>query len=268
MPTALTIAGSDPTGGAGLQADLGVFRSHGVHGMGVLTALTVQDSVKVHQVLPAFPSVVLDQLRVLLADMAPDAIKVGMLASDDIVRNVMLALATLDPATPVVLDPILLASDGSPLLERRAWHSLVELFPMTTLITPNLHEAEALAELDAGTRRGAEDAARVLIEDRGARAVLIKGGHRDGAPNDLLARTRDGELELRWLDGERIEGPPAHGTGCALAASIAAGLACGASLADAVDAARHFVRAGLASAVARGKGAPLLGTPGAATAAS
>ena len=127
MKVALSIAGSDPTGGAGLQADLQVFRAMGVHGAGVVTAITVQDTAKVHQVLPAFPSVVLEQLRVLLKDLTPDAIKIGALVSDDVVRNVQLALAPLLPASagvPIVIDPVLAASDGTVLLERRAWGSL------------------------------------------------------------------------------------------------------------------------------------------------
>lgn len=265
MPTALTIAGSDPTGGAGLQADLGVFRSHGVHGMGVVTALTVQDSVAVHRVLPAFPSVVLEQLRVLLADIRPDAVKVGMLASDDIVRNVILGLATLEPSTPVVLDPILLASDGSPLLERRAWSSLIELLPLTSIATPNLPEAEALSGRPTGTRRATEEAARAWIEELGAPAVLIKGGHREGAPDDLLARGGGDGIELTWLEGKRIEGPRVHGTGCALASAIAARLAQGAELVQAVEDARRFLRAGLERAHGLGKGAQLLGIPAVAT---
>ena len=120
MRTALAISASDPTGGAGLQADLQVFRSFGVHGCGVLSALTLQDSSKVHKLLPVFPSVVLDQLRVLLGDIQPNAVKIGALASDDVVRNVLLGLASLGTDIPIVLDPVLLASDGSALLERRA----------------------------------------------------------------------------------------------------------------------------------------------------
>jgi len=267
MPTALTIAGSDPTGGAGLQADLGVFRSHGVHGLAVVTALTVQDTGRVHQSLPAFPSVVLDQLRVLLADVVPDAVKVGMLASDDIVRNVLLALSTLPPSVPLVLDPVLLASDGTLLLERRAWASLAGLLPRASLVTPNLAEAFALTDRDPGSRRGAEAAARALIEEHGARAVLLTGGHREGAPDDLLALAGDSGVELEWLPGERVPGPPAHGTGCTLASAVAARLARGEPLRDAVEGARRYVHRGLQRAVSLGRGAPLLGLPEAPPAA-
>jgi len=263
MRTVLSIAGSDPTGGAGLQADLQIIRHFGCHGAGVLSALTVQDTCKVHSVLPVFPSVVLDQLRAVLRDIRPDAVKVGMLASDDVVRNVLLGLSELDPAVPIVIDPVLQASDGTLLLERRAWATLIGLFPRTTLLTPNLHEAEALTEIDTSSRRGSENAARMLIEEMGCGAVLIKGGHRSGAPDDLLAQRGTDEIVFDWLAGERvpIDGPGVHGTGCALSSAIAAGLASGHDLRRAVDAARAWVKSALAEPHSPGKGAPLLGHP-------
>jgi len=254
-PSALTIAGSDPTGGAGVQADLQVFQRFGVHGMAVITALTVQDSQKVHQVLPSFPSVVLDQLRVLLRDLRPGAVKIGMLATDDVVRNVMLALPQLQPGTPIVIDPVLASSDGSRLLERRAIGSLQALLEGATLVTPNLHEAAELTERDTSHRRGCEEAAVVLLEEFDCKAALIKGGHREGAPDDLLARRQeDGSIEIDWLEGERIEAGPVHGTGCALSSAIAAGLAVGESLRDATLTARSFVREAIASAESIGSG--------------
>ncbi|MCH8891240.1 MAG: hydroxymethylpyrimidine/phosphomethylpyrimidine kinase [Myxococcales bacterium] len=185
MKVALSIAGSDPTGGAGLQADLQVFRAMGVHGSGVVTAITVQDTAKVHQVLPAFPSVVLEQLRVLLRDLTPDAIKIGALVSDDVVRSVQLALAPflLAPAgVPIVIDPVLAASDGTVLLERRAWGALQSMIGSAALVTPNLEEAAALTECDTSTEEGTQAAACVLVSELGARASLVKGGHRDGPP--------------------------------------------------------------------------------------
>ena len=267
MQTVLTIAGSDPTGGAGLQADLQVFRAHGVHGAGVVTALTVQDSHRVHQSLPAFPNVVLDQMRTLLRDITPAAVKLGMLGTDDIVRNVLIALAPLDPSVPVVLDPVLAASDGSPLLERRAWGSIGALIEGVTLVTPNLHEAEALTGIPTSDDAGCELAARNLVEEFGAHAVLLKGGHRDGAPNDLLAIGQQSEAsgegaqetQFEWLPGERIDAGPVHGTGCALSAAIAARLALGSNLREAVSAGRAFVAAGLRTAHAPGGGARFLG---------
>lgn len=284
MYTALAISASDPTGGAGLQADLQVFRSLGVHGCGVLSALTLQDSSKVHKLLPVFPSVVLDQLRVLLADIQPNAVKIGALASDDVVRNVLLGLAGLREEIPIVLDPVLLASDGSPLLERRAWDALQALAARCTLVTPNLGEAEALTGLDASSRRGSEAAARYFIEELGSRAVLLKGGHRSGAPDDLLAlrehlgpAPQDGrrreppeerpgnelgsrrpEIEMRWLPGERVACGQVHGTGCALASAITAGLARGLSLLEAVEQGRRFVTGAMKRAETPGGGARFL----------
>jgi hydroxymethylpyrimidine/phosphomethylpyrimidine kinase len=261
MPVALSIAGSDPTGGGGLQLDLQVFRALGVHGAGVPTALTIQDTRAVHRVLPLFPSVVLDQLRVVLRDLEVAAVKVGMLATDDVTRSVLLALDELPADTPLVIDPVLRASSGAALLERRAWPTLCELFPRATLVTPNLPELESLVGQEASDRGAVEDAARRMVVDLGARAVLVKGGHRQADSDDLLAlRDQDG-VRLDWLPGERIPGDPIRGTGCALSSAVAAELALGAELVDAVTRARAFVREAIASAQVVGRGARFLGLP-------
>ncbi len=262
MRVALSIAGSDPTGGAGMQADLQVFRSLGVHGAGVITALTVQDTARIKQVLPAFPSVVLEQLRTFLADITPDAIKIGMLGTDDIGRNVELGLAGLDPAAarpvPIVIDPVLAASDGTPLLERRGWGVLQQLIGRAALVTPNLPEASALTDCDVSTEEGVEAAACAFVSGLGASAALIKGGHADGPPLDLLAVGEGGSVSLNWLEGKRIEVGPVHGTGCALSSAIAAKLALGESLPASVEAGRRFVARALRGSVARGKRARFL----------
>jgi hydroxymethylpyrimidine/phosphomethylpyrimidine kinase len=258
---ALSIAGSDPTGGAGLQSDLQVFRTHGVHGAGVVTALTVQDTEKIHQVLPAFPNVVLEQLRVLLRDVVPDAVKLGMLASDDVARNVELGLREIDPQqrVPIVIDPVLAASDGTPLLERRAWGTLQDLIARCTVVTPNLPEAAALTDCDVSTREGVEAAAAALVSGLGANAALVKGGHRDGPPDDLLALREGGSTSFHWLTGWRIDVGPVHGTGCALASALTAHLAKGTPLWDAVELARRFVADGIRRSEARGRRARFLG---------
>lgn len=248
VPVALSIAGSDPTGGAGLQMDLAVFARHGVHGMAVPTALTVQTTKGVHRTLPVFPNIVGEQLGHLLADIRPDALKLGMLASDDVLLRVA---NTLDgwPDLPRVVDPVLRASDGSFLLERRAWRSLLErLIAGATLVTPNLPEAETLTG-----ERDPERAARILL-DAGARAVLVKGGHADGPADDLFATRERSE----WLHAERISGPPPHGTGCALSAAITARLARGEALFDAVRAAKAFVARAITAAQPLGHGARIL----------
>jgi len=257
MRIALSIAGSDPTGGAGLQSDLQVFRALGVHGAGVVTALTVQDTSKVYEVLPVFPNVVLEQIRKLLADFTPDAVKLGMLASDDVARMVELGLRDLGRAPtdrpPIVIDPVLAASDGTPLTERRALGVLQDLVGLATLVTPNLGEAEALTGCDVSTEEGAEAAASALVANLGASAALVKGGHRDGPPNDLLAEREGGGVSFTWLEGTRIEGGPVHGTGCALASAIAAELAKGHTLRDCIDTGRRFVADALRRAERRGR---------------
>jgi hydroxymethylpyrimidine/phosphomethylpyrimidine kinase len=246
---ALSIAGSDPSGGAGLQLDLQVFALHGVHGMAVPTALTVQTTQGVKRVSPVFPSVVAEQITVLLDDVRPGALKLGMLATDDIVLAVANALARSD--VPRVVDPVFRASDGTFLLEQRALGNLVErLIYGAALVTPNLPEAEALAgETDP------ERAAPLFLE-MGAEAVLVKGGHADGPADDYLA-TRGG-LRL-WLRGARSDVGPVHGTGCALSAAITARLARGESLEDAVRGAKDWVGRAIAASRVLGKGARVLG---------
>jgi hydroxymethylpyrimidine/phosphomethylpyrimidine kinase len=257
---ALSVAGSDPTGGAGLQLDLQVFRALGVHGCAVPTALTVQDTIKVHRVLPLFPNVVTEQLRTLLRDVPPHALKLGMLASDDVLRAVALGLGVLAGlGVPVVIDPVLRASDGTWLLERRALDGLRELLRGAALVTPNLAEAEALCARDVSSRAGIEAAARQLVEQLGAQAALVKGGHRERDADDCLALRGDAGVAVHWLAGARIPGGDVHGTGCALSAAITARLARGDALPAAVELARSFVRAAIADAQAIGAGRRVLG---------
>jgi hydroxymethylpyrimidine kinase/phosphomethylpyrimidine kinase len=264
MTSALTIAGSDPTGGAGLQMDLQVFRCFGVHGGAVPTALTIQDGLRVSRVLPVFPSALLDTLRTTLDALRPAAIKIGMLGTDDAVRNTLLALGAADPV-PVVIDPILAASDGSALLERRAHPALRDLIFGRTLLTPNWPELETLVGEALPRKRDGEDAARALLADLELEALLLKGGHREADADDLLVSRsgvdRSGEILAEWLPGERLPGPPVHGTGCALSAAITAGLAQGHPLREAVVTARHFVRRAIEEASTLPNGARLLALP-------
>ncbi len=253
MQVALAIAGSDPTGGAGLQADVQVFRALGVHGTGVLTALTVQDSGRVQQVLPVFPTVVLDQLRVLLADIPPQAVKLGMLATDDVARNVEWGLATVPPELPLVIDPVLAASDGTPLLEPRAIPSLERLIGRATLVTPNLPEAQQLTDCDVGTQEGVEAAGCALVSGLGARAALVTGGRTEGPPDDLLVVREGGSQVLTWLAGQRREVGPVHGTGCTLSSAVTAYLARGDDLEVAIERGRRFVAKALDGAAQVGK---------------
>jgi hydroxymethylpyrimidine/phosphomethylpyrimidine kinase len=261
MQSVLSIAGSDPTGGAGLQADLQVFRAFGVHGAAVPTALTIQDGLQVQRVLPVFPSVLLDQLRTTLDAIRPAAIKIGMLVSDDSVRNVLLALAPILD-TPVVIDPILASSDGTLLLEKRAYGALRDLIHQRCLLTPNWPEAEILVDASLPRRRDGEAAAVQLLEGLELEGVLLKGGHLEGDADDLLVtRVGDrqtGEIVSEWLPGERLPGPPVHGTGCALSAAIAAGLAKGQSLRESIEPARRYVRRAIENAHTLHNGARIM----------
>jgi hydroxymethylpyrimidine/phosphomethylpyrimidine kinase len=273
MQSVLSIAGSDPTGGAGLQADLQVFHAYGVHGAAVPTALTIQDGLRIGRVLPVFPSVLLEQLRATLDVLRPTVIKIGMLATDDIVRNVLLSLSQF-PEIPVVIDPILTASDGSALLEKRAYPALRDLIHGRRLLTPNWPEAEILVNASLPRRKDGEAAARELLMDLNLDAVLLKGGHLEGDSDDLLVHRRafnksdstdpsspsekDAEIICEWLPGKRLPGPPVHGTGCALSAAIAAGLARDQSIRDAVLQARRFVRHAIENAHTLSNGARIL----------
>ena len=200
--------------------------------------------------------------RFLVRDLTLHAVKIGMLATDDVARNVELGLDELDRgaagSVPLVVDPVLSASDGTALLERRAMGSLGRIIGRARLVTPNLSEAETLTGRDLSSDRGIEQAARDLVGDFGAGAALVTGGHRDGPPHDLLAIREEDGVTLDWLEGERIGGGPVHGTGCALASAIAAQLAKGDRLRGAVGAARSFIEQALRAAKAAGSGARFL----------
>lgn len=225
-----------------------MFALHGVHGMAVPTALTVQTTQGVKRTSPVFPSVVAEQILALLADIRPAALKLGMLATDDIVLSVAGALDR--HAIPRVVDPIFRASDGAFLLEQRALGNLVErLIHGAALVTPNLPECEALTG-----ERDPERAARAFLE-LGAEAALVKGGHADGPADDFLL-TRDGVGV--WLRGERLAAGRVHGTGCALSAAITARLARGERLEAAARGAKAWLARAIAAAEPLGKGAKLL----------
>jgi hydroxymethylpyrimidine/phosphomethylpyrimidine kinase len=228
-----------------------------VHAAAVPTALTIQDGLRTRRVLPVFPTLVLEQLRATLDAVRPKAIKIGMLASDDVVRNVILALAPFADI-PVVIDPVLAASDGTPLLERRAYRSLQDLMKGRLLITPNWPEAELLVEAKLPRRADGEAAARELLESHRLEAVLLKGGHLDGDASDLLVWREGGGIRSEWLPGERIPGAAVHGTGCALSSAIAAGLAKGEPLRGAIDTARRYVREAIRGARTLPNGARVL----------
>ena len=249
-PRALSIAGSDSGGGAGIQADLKTFSALGVFGMTAITAVTIQNTRGVigYESLP--PQVVADQIRAVVTDIGVDAAKTGMLASAAIVEAVADAVAETRIAN-LVVDPVSVSKHGHRLLDEDAVGAMRErVLPLATLVTPNLPEAAVLAGFDVTDRDGMEEAARA-IQAMGPRAVLVKGGHLPGATgaDDLFF---DG-ARMTWIAGEWIETPNTHGTGCTLSAAITAGLAQGRPLGEAVRDAKAYVTRAIREGFALGR---------------
>jgi hydroxymethylpyrimidine/phosphomethylpyrimidine kinase len=246
----LIIAGSDSSGGAGIQADIKTATVFGVYAMTAITAITAQDTTAVHAIYQIPAALVHDQIVCCLADIGADAIKIGMLGSRDAAESVADALEN-HPTIPVVLDPVLASTSGTKLLTADAIDVMTSrLFPLATLVTPNLPETERLTAMSVGDQLQILRAATHLRE-LGARAVLVKGGHADGeCVRDVLVSQAGTEI----FEAPRIATRSVHGTGCTLSTAIACGLGNGQSLHDAIVAAREFVRAALASAPAFGRG--------------
>jgi len=245
---ALTIAGSDSGGGAGIQADLKTFSALGCYGMSVITAITAQNTHEVTALHAVPAEVITAQLDAVLSDIGTDAIKVGMLFSPEITEAVGAGLRRWG-AGSIVVDPVMVSKSGDRLLTEPAVEALKEhVFPIAEVITPNLPEASALLGREVTTRGDMEPAARDLLET-GARAVLLKGGHLDGdsAADVLVVRGRDGKVMSRWFEFERIDTPNTHGTGCTLSSAIASFLARGEGLEAAVEAARTYMQAAIAA---------------------
>ena len=244
MNVALTIAGSDPSGGAGIQADLKTFHQFGVYGEAAITLLTVQNTTAVERVecLPA--ALVTEQIGAVLRDIPPRAIKTGALGSDEIINAVAKALSGSD--VPLVVDPVMVSKHGAPLISG----SLTRLIGRATLLTPNLHEASVLTDAEvsdvAGMRRAAE-----RLHEMGARGVLVKGGHLAGDAVDVLL------YEGKWFDfpAPRIDTRSTHGAGCTYSAAITACLAAGDDLPAAIGRAKQFVTEAIRSAPGLGQGA-------------
>jgi len=253
LPVALTIAGSDPGGGAGIQADLRTFAAFGVHGASVLAALTAQDTRGVHATLEVAPAFVLLQLDAVLDDLPVRAAKTGMLHRAAVIDAVVARLGAR-PLPHLVVDPVMAATSGEALLEPAGIAVLRErLLPLATLVTPNLHEAGALTGRTVTEPAEMREAARALVA-MGARAALVKGGH---LPGDALDVLYDGR-EFRELRAPRVEGRRLHGTGCVLSAAITAGLALGDRLADAVAEAKRYVTRAIETAPAASRPTPIV----------
>ena len=257
MRRALSIAGFDPSGGAGTLADVRTFNRYGVYGAAVITAITFQDTERVHGVLPMGAEEVGRQMSILLSDMEFGAIKTGMLATGEVVEAVAHVLSE-HGVRNLVIDPVIRSTSGAVLLDAPGVRAMVErLLPMATLITPNVPEAEVLASMRIEGPEDVEEAARRILS-LGPEAVLIKGGHLKGEPMDFLrVRKPDGDRAYRFV-GERM-GEDVHGTGCVLASSVAALLALGCDLITAVSVAISDMREALREHVVKvGRGRPVL----------
>ena len=247
-PVALTIAGSDPSGGAGIQADLKTFHQFGVYGEAVITLVTVQNSTRVSRIQLLSPLLVREQIAAVLEDIPPAAAKTGALGSPEIVRAVAEAAAAF--GFPLVVDPVMISKHGLPLLPEEAIRALrQELLPRAALLTPNIPEAEALTGAPIRSLDDVRQAACRILQ-MGPRAVLIKGGHLEGDAVDLLA---DGATQHEF-SARRIETRHTHGTGCTYSAAITAGLAQGLPLYDAVARAKQFVHEAIRTAPGLGRG--------------
>ena len=250
VPVALTIAGSDSGGGAGIQADLKTFHAFGVFGTSALTAVTVQNTLGVYDVHRVPPNLVSAQIRAVAGDLAPAACKSGMLADAPTIRDVAEALTKVEIGHYVV-DPVMVAASGDPLLEPDAVGCLrSSLLPLASLVTPNLDEAAILADMSVRTEGDMREAAGRLV-DSGCSAVLIKGGHLDA--DEIVDILFDGNGWREWR-ATKLSVGNAHGTGCTLSAAITAGLASGRTLEDAVDRALSYTRRAIATAPGLGAG--------------
>jgi len=250
MATALTIAGSDSGGGAGIQADLKTFAAHGVYGTSAITALTAQNTVGVEGVHVVPDDFVTAQIEAVVSDIGCHAVKTGMLANSTIVEAVAAAVESLDLPN-LVVDPVMVAKSGDHLLDDEAVHAVRwTLIRLARVVTPNIPEAEVLAKMRIASVDDMKEAARRIAMLKPA-AVVIKGGHL-GGPEVIDILLEKGEFH-EWV-GPRIEGPNTHGTGCTFAAAIAAQLAKGAPLRDAVPAAKAYVEGAMRHGIALGKG--------------
>lgn len=245
----LTIAGSDCSGGAGIQADLKTMTAMGTYGMSVITALTAQNTTGVTGIFDVSADFVKSQMDSVFTDIAPDAVKIGMVSQISIIEAIAEKLVAYQ-AKHVVLDPVMVATSGSRLLAEDAMKTLGEkLLPLADVMTPNIPEAELLSGMKIETDKDMEVAAE-LISKRYHGAVLVKGGHQTCTANDVLYR--DGNLT--WFYGERIDNPNTHGTGCTLSSAIACGLAKGKTVEDSVRDAKAYLSGALASGLDLGTG--------------
>ena len=249
MKTALTIAGSDCIGGAGIQADLKTMTMNGVYAMSAITAMTAQNTIGVFAIQESTPVFLQQQLDAVFEDIYPDAVKIGMVASSELIQVIADRLKH-HHAKNIVVDPVMVATSGSALMKTDAVQTLIEeLLPLATLVTPNIPEAQVLSGMTITSKEEMIAAAKKIGNDCHC-AVLLKGGHSINDANDLLYA--DGTT--RWFEGKRIDNPNTHGTGCTLSSAIAANLAKGFTLAESVQRSKAYISGALAAMLDLGKG--------------
>ena len=249
MKTALAIAGSDSSGGAGIQADIKTMTMNGVYAMSAITALTAQNTLGVRAILDSTPGFLKEQLDAVFEDIFPDSIKIGMVSSRELI-NVIADRLKFYNAKNIVVDPVMVATSGSDLIKTDAIKILVEkLLPLATLVTPNIPEAEVLSGMSIKNRDDMIKAAKFIWKSYGC-SVLLKGGHSINDANDLLCENG----KLVWFYGKRIDNPNTHGTGCTLSSAISSNLAKGFSIAESVKKAKEYISDALAAGLDLGKG--------------
>lgn len=249
MKTALTIAGSDSGGGAGIQADIKTMLANRVYAMSAVTALTAQNTTGVTSIMEVSPQFLAEQLDAVFTDIFPDAVKTGMVSSSALI-NVIADKLTQYSAKNIVVDPVMVATSGAKLISDEAIQTLTEkLLPLADIITPNIPEAEVLSGMEIKSEDDMIAAAERISKTCNV-AVLLKGGHSLNDANDLLYH--DGSY--RWFKGKRIDNPNTHGTGCTLSSAIASGLAKGYSMEEAVKKAKDYISGALAAMLDLGKG--------------
>ncbi len=250
IPKALTVAGSDSGGGAGIQADLKTFTVLGVYGMSAITSITVQNTMGVYQVVDLPPEVVYEQIKVVVEDIGVDACKTGMLSNEDIIRAVAKAIKDAK-IEKLVVDPVMRAKSGDPLLKQSARETLIrEILPLSLVVTPNIPEAEELCGFEIKSLEDMERACRKILS-YGPSAVVVKGGHMEG--QESVDVFYDGKV-FEYLKGEFINTKNTHGTGCTFSSAITSYLAKGYSLIDSVRMAKEYIQKAIENSLPIGKG--------------
>lgn len=249
MKVGLTIAGSDSSGGAGIQADIKAMSFNGVFAESAITALTAQNTTGVTGIMDVSPEFLKDQIDAVFTDIFPDAVKIGMVSDKKLIETIAKRLSHYK-AKNIVLDPVMVATSGAKLLKDDAIKTLIEkLFPLATLITPNIPEAELISEMEIKNEDDMEKVAKYIFEKYKTN-VLLKGGHAINDANDFLYGNNKGV----WIKGERIENPNTHGTGCTLSSAIAANLAKGYDLYESIKRAKTYLEGCLRYGLDLGKG--------------